>query len=72
MSQYNYADVAFGAAKGEEYWRQERAICAAMLRHPACAADSSPESARHLSIEQIHAASQAKSFDYRVRAHPVP
>ncbi|KAK9915244.1 hypothetical protein WJX75_006595 [Coccomyxa subellipsoidea] len=51
-------------AKGEEYWRQERAICAAMLRHPNCAAPD--ESARHLSIDQIHAASQAKSFDYRV------
>ncbi|CAL8468971.1 g8512 [Coccomyxa elongata] len=53
-------------SKGEEYWRLERAICAAMLRHPRCSADSTPESARHLSIDQIHKASLAKSFDYRV------
>lgn len=53
-------------AKGEEYWRLERAISAAMLRHPRCSADSAPKSARHLSIDQIHEASLAKSFDYRV------
>lgn len=53
-------------SKGEEYWRLERATCAAMLRHPRCSDDSTPESARHLSIAQIHEASLAKSFDYRV------
>ncbi|BDA43030.1 hypothetical protein COCOBI_04-0400 [Coccomyxa sp. Obi] len=53
-------------SKGEEYWQLERAICAAMLRHPRCSADSTPESARHLSINQIYVASLSKSFDYRV------
>lgn len=58
--------VCCWAVKGEQYWKDERRICSLLLRraHAAGAGDSS---APQLTIEDMHAASEAKSFDYRVR-----
>ncbi len=56
--------------KGQQYWCDERRICAALLRaSPAGGGSSSSSSAVGapvLTPEDIHAASEAKSFDYRV------
>ena len=57
------------AAKGEQYWREERRICAVLLCR-ASAAGASGSSPPQLTIDELHAASEAKSFDYRVHASP--
>lgn len=48
--------------KGHEYWRLERDICCAMLS----SGSSSNAGAKGFTIEQVHQACGAKSFDYRV------
>ena len=49
---------------GMRYWREERRLCACMLRAPAV-----PPASGHdpgFSLDDVHAASENKSFDYRV------
>ena len=45
--------------QGDAYWEAERRICASWLRHT-----SLPETS--VFLEEVHDASEAKSFDYRV------
>ena len=59
---------------GREYWRQERQLCAEMLRagEARMSADGSAgnraeELAPPFSLEAVLETSMAKSFDYRVR-----
>ena len=63
------------AAKGEQYWREERRICALLLRHAQhaqAATSNAGGSTPLLTLAEVHAASEAKSFDYRVLVHHPP
>ena len=51
-------------SQGVAYWRAEQDICKRLSRH-ACVAAGHPDEPC-ISIEEIHAASHSKSFDYRV------
>ena len=53
--------------QGVAYWRAEQGICKSLSRHASAPAGQPDEPC--ISIEEIHAASQSKSFDYRVRMH---
>ncbi|KAK9823135.1 hypothetical protein WJX72_000504 [[Myrmecia] bisecta] len=48
--------------EGRLYWQSERDLCARMLRANPAAASAQPP----FSVEEVHAASLRKSFDYRV------
>lgn len=56
------------AFQGVEYWRAERDICRRLSRY---AFRPPGQAVPCISIEEVHAASQSKSFDYRVRCHAV-
>ena len=49
-------------AAGLEYWEGERRLAQAMLEHPAIP----PSGHAIFSLEDVHATSRLKSFDYRV------
>ncbi len=53
-------------AQGASYWRMERNLSAAMLRHiPTPGAATPPD----FGLPDVLAAHEAKSFDYRARPH---
>ena len=56
------------AFQGVEYWRAERDICR-RLSKSACSLTGHAEPC--VSADEIHAATQSKSFDYRVRYYGV-
>ena len=51
-------------SQGVAYWRAERDICKRLSVHASAPAGHPDEPC--ISIEEVHAASQSKSFDYRV------
>lgn len=56
------------AHQGEEYWRAERDICRRLARSASGPAEHAESS---VSIEELHTASESKSFDYRVSSSAV-
>lgn len=51
-------------SQGVAYWRAERDICKRLSVHASAPAGHPDEPC--ISIMEVHAASQSKSFDYRV------
>lgn len=49
---------------GMRYWREERRLCACMRAAPAVPPGSGHDPG--FTLEEVHAASEGKSFDYRV------
>ncbi len=64
LSSVRESETLLHSVPGVEYWRAEREICQRLSRH----AGSPPGQAGPcISADEVHAASQSKSFDYRVR-----
>ncbi|CAL5221125.1 g3261 [Coccomyxa viridis] len=57
------AAIAAELNEGVEYWRAERDICRRLSK---CACSTAGQGKPCVSADEIHAASQSKSFDYRV------
>lgn len=55
-------------AAGQRYWREERRLCSLMQRHPVVPAGGHGAAAG-FTLEEVLAASAAKSFDYRLLHH---
>ena len=60
--------VAAELAAGRRYWGDEARLCSLMLAHPAVPPDGHGATCG-FSLEQVLAASEAKSFDYRLCHH---
>lgn len=58
-----YSLLCCPALQGFEYWERERRLCACMLRNPTVLRSGQQPG---FTLEDVHATSMGKSFDYRV------
>ena len=56
--------------QGQAYWRRERELCSRMLAAAKAGAVGRAGGQPGFSVEDVHAASGGKSFDYRARPMP--